>query len=138
MKPKLIIKEEKAELMALGKCFICKEVGHLARDCPGENAKSFSSSELPAVSNFGIGFEELDGEDSDEVEALSTLWISAVSFIPGEESPEERNVASCMPDWAAKNDIIIPEDRRSAPSNIHISDQVPEMTGVPWASPERL
>ena len=138
-KPKLIIKEEeKAELMALGKCFICKETGHLARDCPGENAESSSSSKLPEVSNFGIGFEELDGEDSDEVEALSTLRISAVSFIPGEESPEERNVASCMPDWAAENDIIIPEDRRSAPSNIHISDQVPEMTGVPWASPERL
>jgi len=96
--------------MALGKCFICKETGHLARDCPGENAESSSSSERPEVSNFGIGFEELDAEDSDEVEALSTLRISAVSFIPGEESPEERNVASCMPDWGAKNDIIIPED----------------------------
>ena len=139
-KSKLIIKEEeKAELMALGKCFICKETGHLARDCPGENAESSSSSELPAVSNLGIGFEEVDEEDSDEVEALSTLRVSAINFISSEESPEERNVASGTPDqWGAKNDIIIPADRRSVPLNIHISDQVPEMTGIQWASPERL
>jgi len=43
-----------------------------------------------------------------------------------------------MPDWGAENDIIIPADCRSAPSNVRISDQVPETTGVPWASPERL
>ena len=43
-----------------------------------------------------------------------------------------------MPDWGAENDNITPADCRSAPSNNRISDQVPEMTGVPWAPPERL
>ena len=138
-KPKLIIKEEeKAELMALGKCFICKEVGHLARDCPGENTERSSSSKLPEVPNFGIQFEEVNAENSDEVENLSTLQISTVSFISGEISPKERDITSGTPDWGAKNDIILPADHRSAPSNDHILDLVPEMTGIPWASPERL
>jgi hypothetical protein len=138
-KPKLIIKEEeKAELMALGKCFICKETGHLARDCPGENTERSSSSKLPEVPNFGIQFEEVDEEDPDEVENLSTLRVSAVSFLSGGISPEEWNITSGMPDWGAENDIIIPADHRSAPSNDHILDLVPEMTGIPWASPERL
>jgi hypothetical protein len=123
--------ENKAELMALGKCFICKETGHLVRDFPGENAENSSSSENPGVSNFGIGFEDMDEEDSDEVENLSTLRVSAVSFLSSGISPEERNITSGMPDWGAENDIIIPADHRSTPSNDHILDLVPEMTGIP-------
>ena len=137
-KLKLIIKEEeKGELMAPGKCFICKQAGHLARNCHDENIKRSSSSEPPAVSNFGIGFENIDEENSDEVENLSTLQVSAISFFSGEILPEEKNIIPCTPDWGAEIDII-PADHRSAPLNIHISDQVPEMTEFPWASPERL
>jgi len=53
--------------MALGKCFNCKETGHLARDCPDGNTERSSSSKLPEVPNFGIQFKEVDEEYLDEV-----------------------------------------------------------------------
>ena len=80
----------------------------------------------------------MDEEDFDEVENLSILQVSAVSFMPSEISPEERNIASGMPDWGAKNDIIILADHRFTPLNDHILDLVPKMTGIPWASPKHL
>ena len=80
-KLKLNIKqEEKNDLMASGKCFACKEVGHIARNCPGESSRRSSSFKPPGVSNFNIGLEVLDEEDSDEVENLYTLRVSAISF----------------------------------------------------------
>jgi hypothetical protein len=130
-----IEKEEKAELMASGKCFACREVGHLARDCPIENIKRSSSSEPPVLSNFNIGLGALDGGNSDEVEHLYSLRVSTMTIFQDEISPEERNITPRTPDWGAENDII-PADRRSALLNHHILDQVPELTGVPWASPK--
>ena len=130
-------KEERAKLMASGKCFACREVRHLARDCPIENIKIFSSSELPGLSNFNIGLGALDEENSNKVEHLYSLWVSAMTIFQDEISPEERNITPCTPDWGAENEII-PADRRSAPLNHHTSDQVPELTGVPWASPKEL
>ena len=123
--------------MASGKCFACREVGHLARDCPIENMKRSSSSDPPGLSNFNIELGALGRENSNEVEHLYLLWVSTMTIFQDEISPEERNIAPCTPDWGGGNDII-PADHRSAPSNHRTSDQVPELTGVPWASPTEL
>jgi hypothetical protein len=55
----------------------------------------------------------VDEENFNKVENLSTLRVSAVFFLSGEVSPEKRNVASYMPDWAAE-DVIIPADDRGS------------------------
>jgi hypothetical protein len=136
-KMKLNIKqEERAELMASGKCFICREVGHFARHCPNENNEKSFHSELPGVPNFSIGLEALDEEDSDEVENLYAIRVSAISFCSGGILPEERNIASCMPDWGAE-DAIIPSDLRSDPSNIDTLN-LPEVTDVLGSLPEHV
>jgi len=98
-KMKLNIKqEERAELMASGKCFICREVGHLARDCPNENTERSSSSKFPGVPNFSIGLEALDDEDSDEIENLYALRVSAISFHSGGILPEIIDVPGASPE----------------------------------------
>ena len=122
--------------MALGKCFICKETGHIARDCLNEDIKRSSSSEPSGlgISSFNIRLEELDGEDSDEVENLHTLRVSAMTICQDEISPEERNVPceihqGNIPETLAEHSTVF-ADRQSAPLNVHTS-AVPEVTGVP-------
>jgi Zinc knuckle len=61
--------KEKAELV--GKCYLCKEPGHMARNCPWGNKVRFNTSKPPGTSNFNVEFD-------DSVEVLESLPLRMV------------------------------------------------------------
>ena len=61
--------EEKKKLLAKGKCFKCKQAGHLAKDCPKSNTISIPVGS----SSIGIDFDAL--ERNREI-ASSTNFVS--------------------------------------------------------------
>ena len=83
---------ERAELLASGKCFVCREVGHLARHCPKGNTVHSSDSNRPRVSNFNIKLEPLNEKGSDKLEVLYNLQASAMSVY-------SCDVPLNVPDW---------------------------------------
>jgi hypothetical protein len=51
-------KTERADLLAQGKCFRCKEAGHLSRNCPkGNSVKGGRSGRPPGLSSNNIEFD---------------------------------------------------------------------------------
>ena len=101
-----INKEERAELLASGKCFTCKEAGHIASNCPKSNTMRPSSSSPPEVPSFNIGLDWLNEEDSDEVENLSTLQVFGIDILPAEILPEEKNIETCLGDHHEREKLI--------------------------------
>jgi len=101
-----INKEERAELLASGKCFACKEAGHIASNCPKSNTMRSSSSSQPEVPSFNIGLDWLDEEDSDGVENLSTLQVFNIDILPAEILPEGKNIETCLGDHHEREKLI--------------------------------
>ncbi|KIM42784.1 hypothetical protein M413DRAFT_408828 [Hebeloma cylindrosporum] len=97
-KPNLSDKE-KSELLASGKCFNCKEAGHLARNCPKGNTVRSSSTRPPGVPNFNIELEALEEESSDEVQILDTLQASVINIRPQDIPIEGRQIPAFATDW---------------------------------------
>jgi hypothetical protein len=67
--PKSMLSDkERTELLAAGKCFKCRESGHLARQCPqGVFVKLDKSGRAPGMSTFNIN------TDLDAIERLRDL-----------------------------------------------------------------
>ncbi|KAJ2928481.1 hypothetical protein H1R20_g8605, partial [Candolleomyces eurysporus] len=70
-------KKEEDELRAANKCFLCKETGHVRRNCPKANSVKSSSNRPPGVSNFNVEF--VDVEDTMEG-VLDSLHCGSMSF----------------------------------------------------------
>ena len=69
--------QECTELLAAGKCFRCKEKGHLSRDCPtGKTVKS-NDNRPPGVSNYNI---ELEIQSEEEVQVLDNLELGMIEI----------------------------------------------------------
>ena len=76
-KVQLSVKEEE-ELCAAGKCFKCKEHGHMARNCPTNNSvKSSSSGKPPGLSSFSLG---IDLEETERLRDASLPERSGLSL----------------------------------------------------------
>ena len=103
-RPKTILTDkEKAELLAAGKCFNCKEPGHLSRNCPKGNTVRSRSSKPPGVPSFNIELEALEEEESDEVEILYTLQVSVVDILPKDIPQKGRIISLTELDWDEYN-----------------------------------
>ncbi|KAF8799893.1 hypothetical protein BYT27DRAFT_7119135, partial [Phlegmacium glaucopus] len=73
--------KERAELVAAGKCFNCKEPGHLSRNCPQRSTVRSNGPKPPGASNFSIEPVAKHGIDSDEfVDVLDSLPLGSVNF----------------------------------------------------------
>ena len=60
--------KEMAELRAASKCFMCKEVGHILRNCPTNSTMKGNRSKLPGIPNYSMQMDLL--EDISDVEVL--------------------------------------------------------------------
>jgi Zinc knuckle len=77
--------KERNELLAAGKCFKCKEPGHLARNCPHSTfVKSDKSGKAPGLPSYKIGIDlaEVDElrELADTTKELHDIPCRAISF----------------------------------------------------------
>jgi Zinc knuckle len=70
--PLVLSGKEKAKL--IGKCYLCRESGHLAQNCPQENEVKASTGKPPYASNFNVELEE------DEVKALKSLPLGIIDI----------------------------------------------------------
>ena len=74
--------KEKEEFQAAGKCFVCKETGHMSRNCPKWNTIRSNNQRLPGAFTFNI---ELDpaphkSDIDDLVKVLDSLPVGSIDF----------------------------------------------------------
>jgi hypothetical protein len=80
--------KERTELLAVGKCFNCKETGHLSRNCPHKSTINSPGSRPPGASSFNIELFASIHESDESVEVLDSLPLGAV-FLEDEPIDEE-------------------------------------------------
>ncbi|KAK7024287.1 hypothetical protein VNI00_016411 [Paramarasmius palmivorus] len=100
---------EKAELAAQNKCFNCKEVGHMARNCPRNNTfKSNGKRGPPGMSTNSLRYSLRD-EDvvlSETTETLDHLSLNSLSISEPLISDEEmEELFSDLPQSPTNSDI---------------------------------
>ena len=78
--PPTLTEKEKSELV--GKCYLCKEPGHMARNCPQGNKVKSNSGKPPGASNFNMEFDE-------GVEVLDSLPLGMVELQESDHSENE-------------------------------------------------
>ncbi|KAL1937481.1 hypothetical protein VTO73DRAFT_13133 [Trametes versicolor] len=65
----ILSEQERAEMRAAGKCFVCRETGHLSRNCPrGSRVQSNSKGHAPGLTSFNV---ELDFTDAEQLRSLA-------------------------------------------------------------------
>jgi uncharacterized Fe-S cluster protein YjdI len=67
--PPALSKKGKAKLV--GKCYLCKKLSHMARNCPQGNKVQFNTGKPPGTSNFNVEF-------NDNVKVLESLPLGMV------------------------------------------------------------
>jgi len=79
--------KERAELLAAGKCFRCKEQGHLSRNCPKGNSVKSNNNRPPGLSNYNT---ELEIGPEEELQVLDNLELVMIEF-------DDQHFS--LPDW---------------------------------------
>ena len=77
-KPNSLSNEEMAQLRSEGKCFNCKNVGHLSRNCPDKDMMPGNGKgKPPGIPSFSMEMEIV--EDDDEANDIETLPVGCIS-----------------------------------------------------------
>ena len=79
--------KEKEELQAAGKCFVCKETGHMSHNCPKRNTVRSNNQRPPGALNFNIELEPVHNQSDidDPVKILESLPVGAINFVIQEQ-----------------------------------------------------
>jgi hypothetical protein len=87
---------EMAQLRAEGKCFRCKEPGHMSRNCPTKNTvRGNGNNKPPGVPSYSMNMTIIEDNDSqDNASVLSSMPVGSINM----ESIEEIKTAS-NEDW---------------------------------------
>ena len=74
--------KEMAQLRAEGKCFNCKETGHMSRNCPHKNiVKGGGNNKPPGVPSYSMDMTVIV-DDTDIGEVIQTMPVRAISIDP--------------------------------------------------------
>ena len=71
--------KEMVELRAAGKCFECKEVGHMSQNCPQKNTMRGGTSRPPGVPNYSIQMDLIE-DSGDPSEILESMPVGMINF----------------------------------------------------------
>ncbi|KAL7284496.1 hypothetical protein ACG7TL_001787 [Trametes sanguinea] len=96
---------EKDELRAAGKCFVCRETGHMSRNCPRNNRiRSDNKGKPPGVSAYGVSLMAGDTEAlravAESSARIEELEFNAVSLLEDLDTQRELTLSDRQPDWA--------------------------------------
>ena len=82
------------ELQAAGKCFICKETGHLLQKCPKRNIVCSSSQQPLGTAAFNLELGPIINSNMDNsVEVLESLLVGAIYF----DTQDQNSAAPILP-----------------------------------------
>ena len=71
-----------AQLRAEGKCFNCKELGHMSRNCPHKNTvKGSGGNKPPGVPSYSMDMTVIT-DDNDSEDVIQTMPVGAIDMEP--------------------------------------------------------
>ena len=74
--------KEMAQLRAEGKCFNCKEPGHMSRNCPHKNTvKGSGGNKPPGVPSYSMDMNVIT-DDNDSEDVIQTMPVGAIDMEP--------------------------------------------------------
>ncbi|PSS18923.1 hypothetical protein PHLCEN_2v3139 [Hermanssonia centrifuga] len=120
--------KEKADLRAAGKCFHCRDTGHLARNCPQvNNARSNQPGQPPGMSSFGVAIdfghiEELQGRS--DLASLESILCNLMD-VGDDNGAEEWGGPAFQFDWVRAREapaVQLPITRREGRARVRFGD----------------
>ena len=78
--------KERSDLLAAGKCFICKEPGHMSQNCPHKHTVKSDGPKPPGTSSYNIELLAPSQEVDESVEVLDSLPLGALFFTEDTEA----------------------------------------------------
>ena len=89
--------QEMAQLRSEGKCFLCKEVGHMSQNCPHKHVvKGNGKSKPPGVPSYSMEMEIVENDTSDEI--LDSMSVERIYIHPDHEAGTD-DWREWYPDW---------------------------------------
>jgi hypothetical protein len=89
--------KEMVELQAAGKCFQCKETGHVAWNCPQLNTVKASGSKPPGIPSYSVQMEVLE-DLSEHDKVLDSMPVGVITLMP-DTIPVTERLPVPEPNW---------------------------------------
>ncbi|RDB29688.1 Retrovirus-related Pol polyprotein from transposon opus [Hypsizygus marmoreus] len=112
--------KDKNELLAAGKCFRCREPGHLSRNCPlGNSFKSGRGGGPPGLAAFHIGVDLGEAERlrglADTTATVDTLHVGSVQVDASSVESESVTQPHLLGDLVAQRAMAVLEEMKPYP-----------------------